>query len=689
MASVQHDNKLYIQGGYSTTNYTPQLDAIDLSQSWSTSAPVWYTLKDGAPISHHALVSVTGQHAKGLGPSNAYILSIAGDGAPSFWSAFDLATGTWNSLTDIVAPYPQLQGHSAVMDPGTGYIYVIGGYTNNATYNAMTVFDPATKTILSQQAATAANSLTDIGAIWSSSRKSILTFGGSRAPPGASSGLDLSTINEYDPSTSTWKPVVTSGNIPTRRLDHCMAASADGSKIVLFGGSLDSKTYFSTIYIFDVKTLEWTLGQPAADFRTRMACGFRAGQFVAWGGSSGDNRVTTMHTNVPIIYDLALNTWVEKFNPDAPEVPTGQPPPPSTTPPSSSTSPSADTGSKKSNGPMIGGVVVGTLVLIAGLIFLCVYLKRKRRDRREKAYARAVASSIAGDDDDRPYANNPLYMNMCQNNTDDSNFGKKVLAGAYLQDSKSSLPEQHYTSVEPLRTNRQRFESPSSSSTDTFVGTGSDDYIKSAPLSRSRPNSESIQDYARRSNIAQSSGGTLSLSSTPLPPPDRPRQQQRSSGNYKPLSPPISPFESGLNNPGRSSLDHTHHQGPSFNRSGFGAPGKQSLDYNREGGSKQSLDYGAGPSNSILRPPENQQQAPYRPMRESLQAPPPRPPRESLDMPSRPREALQPFRPRGDPFYPAPRPPRESPQPQVPYQARGSMDQRGGYRQSYNSDSSL
>lgn len=205
---MQYDNKLYIQGGYSTTNYTPQLDAIDLSQSWPTSAPVWFTLKDGAPISHHALVPVTGQHAKGLGPSNAYILSIAGDGAPSFWSAFDVASGTWNSLTDIVAPYPQLQGHSAVTDPNTGYIYVIGGYTNNATYNALTVFDPATKTVLSQQAATADKSLTDIGAIWSPSRKSILTFGGSRAPPGPSSGLDLSTINEYDPSTNTWKPVV-------------------------------------------------------------------------------------------------------------------------------------------------------------------------------------------------------------------------------------------------------------------------------------------------------------------------------------------------------------------------------------------------------------------------------------------------------------------------------------------------
>ncbi|KAG0206721.1 hypothetical protein BGX28_001866 [Mortierella sp. GBA30] len=618
MASVQFDNRLYIQGGYSTTNYTPQLDAIDLSQSWPISTPAWISLKDGPPISHHTLVPVTGTHAKSISTTGeGFILSIAGDMAPSFWSAIDLKTWAWTSITDIPAPYPTLQGHAAVSDPNTGYIYVIGGYSNNATYNTMTVLDPTTKTIVSQQSATAASSLTDIGAIWSTVRKTIMIFGGSRAPPAPSSGLDMSNLNEYDPVTQTWKTVVTS----------------DGSKIILFGGSLDTKTYFSTIYIFDVKTLEWTLGQPAADFRTRMACGFHAGQFIAWGGSSGDNRVTTMHSNIPIVYDLALNTWVDKYNSAAPEVPTGTPPPPSTSPPTSS-SPSSGSStpseSKKSNGPMIGGIVVGVLAMIAGLIILFIVLKRKRRERREKAYARAVASSIAGDDDDRPYANNPLYMNMCS--TDDSNFGRKVLAGAYLHDSKTSLPE-HYTSTEPLRTNRQRFESPSAASTDTFVGT-SDDYNNvSSPICRSRPNSESIQDYARRSNIGQSGGGPMPLSSSPLPPPVRNQHQQRSSGNYKPLSPPISPFESGLN-PGRGSFD----QGSGVHRSGFSSPpGKRSFDSSYE-----------NPTSMTLRPPENQQQAPYRPMRESVQVPP-RPPRESLDVPARPREAALPFRPR-DPF---------------------------------------
>ncbi|KAG0373635.1 hypothetical protein BGX24_011449, partial [Mortierella sp. AD032] len=273
-------------------------------------------------------------------------------------------------------------------DPDTGLVYVVGGFYSNTTQNLLTVFDPKTATVVSSQAATDANNRTDVATVWSTKRKSVLTFGGSRAIT-AVYGFDLATLQEYDPSSKIWKPMTTSGNVPTRRLDACVAASEDGSKIVLFGGSLDSNTYFDTIYVLDVVTGVWTQGASAPAYRTRMACGFKAGQFVIFGGSRGSNRETTMHDNVPLIYNPDLNAWSVGYDPAGPTGNDGG-------------TVGGDGGGEKSNTAVIAGAAGGAVaVILAGVIaFFCF---RKRRQRKEKeamdSDARFVAS--VADEDER------------------------------------------------------------------------------------------------------------------------------------------------------------------------------------------------------------------------------------------------------------------------------------------------
>lgn len=211
LAYVQVGSTLYLQGGYDTQAPTAQANALDLSSAWSTSSPPWTSLKDGPLTTHHSMVAVNASHSRGLGDgAQGYLLAIGGEDVTAFWNTYDIEAQAWSTVTPVgAAPYPGLEGHSAVTDPNSGYVYLVGGYLGNTTYNSLTAFDPSTRAIVIRQTATAASSLTDVKAVWSSVRKTIITFGGTRAPPAVPNGLGLANLREYNPSTKTWSTMVT------------------------------------------------------------------------------------------------------------------------------------------------------------------------------------------------------------------------------------------------------------------------------------------------------------------------------------------------------------------------------------------------------------------------------------------------------------------------------------------------
>jgi len=201
------NDALYIEGGFDV-NPSDQFIALDLSTSWTATSPAWSVLKDGQSTSHLALASIS---AASNGGAKGSILAIGGMGnpqLPAFFSSYDVNSAQWTNQTSIKAPYNYLEGQAAVSDPNTGLIYIIGGYGNN-TFNQLSVYDPKAKSMVSQSAASAVTSLTDVGAVWCSSRNSILTFGGSKAPPAGTNGLGSSDLNEYDIQSKQWKTMVT------------------------------------------------------------------------------------------------------------------------------------------------------------------------------------------------------------------------------------------------------------------------------------------------------------------------------------------------------------------------------------------------------------------------------------------------------------------------------------------------
>ncbi|KAF9579440.1 hypothetical protein BGW38_004293 [Lunasporangiospora selenospora] len=256
---------MFIEGGFGTKTFVDQFVSLNLTVSWSAQSPAWSVLPNGTPNSHQGIVGVPPKYTGkfGIGLMNGFLLSVGGTQPSSFWSAFDLDAMRWVNLTGIKVTYPFLEGHSVVMNPDTGLIYVLGGYWNaTATYNDIMVLDPNIGHIQGSVSTTLAASRADAGAVWSSMRKSILVIGGTRGLPDPPVGSEMSIIAEYDTSISRWKNWTTTGQIPPARLDHCAAATDDGSKIIVFGGS-DGKVFYETLYILDVASGVWTAGASA------------------------------------------------------------------------------------------------------------------------------------------------------------------------------------------------------------------------------------------------------------------------------------------------------------------------------------------------------------------------------------------------------------------------------------------
>ncbi|KAG0085092.1 hypothetical protein BGZ92_009309 [Podila epicladia] len=320
MGYTQLGDKLFIQGGFDNSAST-QFFSLDLSTSWPDASPAWTKLRDGQSSTHLALTATTGG-------GQGSVLAIGGMEAAVFLNSYDIEANTWANIPGAARnPYRELEGHTAVTDPNSGLVYIMGGFAN-LTYNSLSVYNPGTKSMVSQQtAASLATSLFDLGA-------------------------------------------ETSGDVPSARLDHCMVASEDGSKIVVFGGT-DGETFYTDIYILDLEKAKWKRGTDASTPRTRMACGLHSGQFIAWGGSSSSDR-NTIFGNTPIIYDLNSDKWVSSY----------------------------DSSKKLSSGGAgtIVGTVVGVVAAVA-LVGLVFYRKRKQRLEEEAYHADAMAAAAIGADD--------------------------------------------------------------------------------------------------------------------------------------------------------------------------------------------------------------------------------------------------------------------------------------------------
>ncbi|KAG0376343.1 hypothetical protein BGX24_007888, partial [Mortierella sp. AD032] len=330
-AYTSYNNQFYIHGGILPTVETGsnEFNSLDLAISWSTTTATtapWTTLPAGNQVWHHALVAIEPKFTSGLGTgTQGYILAVAGT-PRGYWTAYDIQSKQWQTIASTSAdntftPYVELEGHTATVDPSTGLVYVIGGFNgllSNAplpgSVNLLTVFDPKTAKFLSQEQATTGTSLTGANAVWSTKRGTVLLLGGSRAVGTISvTGLDMTVLTEYNPTSKQWTSMRTSGAIPPARFDACADVTDDGSKVIVYGGAANANTYLSSIYILDLTTGVWTAGPPTTGVLSQATCAYNAGQFIVFAGSISATDMNALAEATPLVFDVNKGAWATSF----------------------------------------------------------------------------------------------------------------------------------------------------------------------------------------------------------------------------------------------------------------------------------------------------------------------------------------------------------------------------------------
>jgi kelch-like protein 20 len=173
----------------------------------------------------------------------------------------------------------------------------------------------------------------------------IVFGGGSVLLPGATTSIDVKTVNIYDVTVKTWttgqlseareypsaagagnkilfaggdgvagfsKTVdiydVNAGNWTTSQLSvgrRGMGAAGAGSKI-LFAGGFDNTNLYNTVDIYDVNSGQWTSAQLSEARATLAAAG--AGSKIAFGGGGAANDSLSATVD---IYDVNQGTWTK------------------------------------------------------------------------------------------------------------------------------------------------------------------------------------------------------------------------------------------------------------------------------------------------------------------------------------------------------------------------------------------
>ncbi|CAO3563794.1 unnamed protein product [Mortierella alpina] len=360
MAYATVDEKtLYIQGGSVVSKDTiTQFFSLDLTQpNWDTSSPPWRLLTSGegqqsAPKTWGQSMTLSRDQQSLIVWNTFGTISI-----------FSLATSTWAGSHPLPQNSTDWIGLKSVTDPSTGYIYVPSG-SNSGT--SMTLYDPARDTAVPLPSAPTAvmdPGLQYYSLVWCSLRNSMLLYGGITYLGNAPSPY----LIEFQPATSTWGRISTTGASPGNINRHCMVPAHNGTKMVVFGGTGPSGIPQGSIYILDVKTMSWTRGTDpeARQNRTGMACTVAGDNFVVWGGDYILTAVDSFAT--PIIYNIKTNQWTTQFSLASP--------PPITLAPAS--------GSKEVNAAAIGGGIGAAVVAV--LIGLFIY-NRSRKQRAKGTY---------------------------------------------------------------------------------------------------------------------------------------------------------------------------------------------------------------------------------------------------------------------------------------------------------------
>ena len=354
---------LYILSGFTSAGrQTDQTIMLDLSASWSAISPKYKTLPPG-PMSNWfpSALTADGEEWFALADGTGHVFDFR-------------SNNDWSEL--FTYPGARTPGLGAATDPETGKIYIPYGYLMENGLRSMMIVDLKNNSYSTDNIHFPLSFTNNYAVTWNAQLKGLLYA--NRA------GMFKYTLS------AGW----TSFNSPPGLLasdGYCMVSSGSGSKVVLYGGSINGQNFTTGgIFILDVKTLLWRKGTPSPPENTRRscACAISNDYFIAWGGQGRADRQIVVPKQLTVVYDLNADKWVSYYiapttTPTTPITTTTTPTTPITTttnPPDSDVPISTSTPSGSSSITVVivvaicGGLAIG---LFAGGIY--EYRARKSR----------------------------------------------------------------------------------------------------------------------------------------------------------------------------------------------------------------------------------------------------------------------------------------------------------------------
>ncbi|KAG0050476.1 Multiple epidermal growth factor-like domains protein 8 [Gryganskiella cystojenkinii] len=318
-AYARSKTKFFVQGGIVVANGNTvaqqnQFFELDLAVPWTTMAPQWVSLKAGpTEAGHSAVVSSDDQSLvtfRSLPSSSTTQTSSSGSLSSSsspLSYRYNIYGNNWDQ-SNVKVQYPSKEGITAIEDPTSGLVYMAGGYQSddsqmyvyNIATDMMTMF-PMPNNYMADRSF--------YEGVYVKNRRSILYFGG--VPNNGQSSQNL--ISEFVPSSGMWSTFTAINSNPPHRIDHCMAVTDDGTKVIVFGGRLDNGNYASDLWILDVTTFTWSQGPSWTEPRASLTCTSAGSFFIAWGGTNGQRTAS----GAIILFDLNQLQFVSSYAPPA------------------------------------------------------------------------------------------------------------------------------------------------------------------------------------------------------------------------------------------------------------------------------------------------------------------------------------------------------------------------------------
>ncbi|KAF9146275.1 hypothetical protein BGX30_002531 [Mortierella sp. GBA39] len=394
---------------------------LDLCVGWTTAAPAWTSLANGPAQSLFPAAFTSDEQTM-------VVFHLSNSNKPV---QYDVKTNTW-SVTNYTFNNMVVQGINVVTDPNTGLMYLPGGYSSmnydntTRTFTKLDTFDPLTLSVRQTDMPTS----TEVfpvrwyyGNVWSQAKNAVLYFGGNNPNSMSSPQTVENVVTAFAPATMSFFTWNAGGTAPQMRVDHCMAANEDGSKVLIYGGRLRTNTVSNEVFVLDVMGQMWTQGVSSNQTRMYTACTVAGDQLLIWGGTSAGGVLAPAEM---LIYDYVKRIWTTQYTPPASYA--SLTPPPSivrTVPPWFTSAPASSTRApttstqiptstpiptpNSNKGAVTAGVVSG-LALVAAVVGIFFFRRRRshRKDRGffaktpsddpEEAKSLAIAAASLGSD---------------------------------------------------------------------------------------------------------------------------------------------------------------------------------------------------------------------------------------------------------------------------------------------------